>query len=278
MTVNRIIRSLMPEPALQVARWARRGMRNGAGFAQPRFTHPSALQCTVAYNRYGGYCVPWSSRHRPAAQRVLAHGVYEPDTIDFMCTHCGDGDIVHAGTFFGDFLPALSKAVAPGARILAFEPNAENYRCARITVEINACANVTLSHAALGAGTGRLHLRTADADGVPLGGASHIVAGDSQEAGATQPVQVLRLDEAVGTGRPISLIQLDVEGYEQEALSGALGTIRRWRPVIILEIWAHSPLPESSWFRDNILSLGYRRTGNLHGNAVFECGPGTERA
>lgn len=264
----------MPEPALEAARWARRRMRNGTRFVPPGFVRSSALQCTVAYNRYGGYCIPWSSRHRPAAQRVLAQDVYEPDTIEFMCTHCGDGDIVHAGTFFGDFLPALSKAVAPGARILAFEPNAENYRCARITMEINACTNVTLNHAALGATTGHLQLRTADADGVPLGGASHLVAHDSNEdqAGATEPVRVLRLDDAIATGRPISLIQLDVEGYEQEALSGALATIRKWRPVIILEVWAHSPLLESDWLRDNILSLGYRRTRNLHGNAVLECG------
>jgi FkbM family methyltransferase len=233
--------------------------------------HSSALQCTVAYNRHGGYCVPWSSRHRPAAQRILAQDVYEPDTIEFMCARCGDGDVVHAGTFFGDFLPALSKAVAPGARILAFEPNTENYRCARITMEINECANITLHHAALGASTGYLLLRTSDADGVPLGGASHVVAHDPDETGALEPVQVLRLDETADTARPISLIQLDVEGYEREALAGALTSIRKWRPVIILEVWAHSPLLESDWFRDNILSLGYRRTRNLHGNAVLEC-------
>lgn len=271
MAVNRIIKSLMPAPALQAVRWARRSIRNGTAFAQSRVAHSSALQCTVAYNQYGGYCVPWSSRHRPAAERVLAQDVYEPDTIQFMCAHCGSGDVVHAGTFFGDFLPALSKAVAPGARILAFEPNVENYRCARITLEINACTNVTLSHAALGAEAGQLHLRTADADGVSLGGASHIVANGAREASA-QPVRVVRLDDAVGIARPVSLIQLDVEGYEQEALSGALDIIRKWRPLLILEVWAHSPLPDSDWFRDNILSLGYRRTRKLHGNAVFECG------
>ncbi|HXS72717.1 MAG TPA: FkbM family methyltransferase [Rhodanobacteraceae bacterium] len=268
--MKRAIRSMVPESALHVARRAYRGVFKADHSAQARFAHTAALQCTVSYNKYGGYCVPWSSRHRPAAQRVLAQEVYEPQTIEFMCAHCADGDIIHAGTFFGDFLPALSRAVARGSRILAFEPNMENYRCARITVEINACANIMLGNAALGAGAEELQLRTVDSECTPLGGASHIIDGGLTDMDHTQPVRVVTIDSTVEPGRPVSIIQLDVEGYEKEALSGALETIRRCHPIIILEVWTHSRLLDSSWFRENILSLGYRHTLRLHGNMVFE--------
>ena len=48
----------------------------------------TALKCSISYNTYGGYCVPNSSRHRPAAQKILANDVYEPRTIEFIISNC----------------------------------------------------------------------------------------------------------------------------------------------------------------------------------------------
>jgi len=146
-----------------------------ARFSRRQYAELSALKCSVSYNQYGGYCVPESSRHRLAAQRILANDVHEPETIEFMTASCGDGDIVHAGAYFGDFLPALSAGCAQDSRIWAFEPNAENYRCARITMEINGIANVELANAGLGARREILRLKTTDSKGVALGGTSRII-------------------------------------------------------------------------------------------------------
>jgi FkbM family methyltransferase len=226
----------------------------------------SALKCTVAYNKYGGYCVPTSSIYRPAANKVLRGDVYEPDTIEFMRAHCQDRDIVHAGTFFGDFLPALSTAIGPSAMVWAFEPNHESYRCAQITLVLNEISNVRLTHAALGAQSQRLFLETTDKDGRSHGGASRIVDGSVPDGGKKESVNVVAIDDVVGPDRNVGILQLDVEGYEKEALIGAMGTVRRCLPIIIVEV-----LPESGWFAQNILSLGYRESAQLHGNSVFVC-------
>ena len=42
---------------------------------------PSVLQCCIAYNQYGGYCLPLASIHRPAPTMILSGLVHEPDTI-----------------------------------------------------------------------------------------------------------------------------------------------------------------------------------------------------
>lgn len=76
----------------------------------------SVLKCIVSYNKYGGFCVPESSCHRPVSQRIFSNGVWEPDTIEFIMSNCGDGDVVHAGTYFGDFLSALSKGITPSRK------------------------------------------------------------------------------------------------------------------------------------------------------------------
>src|SRR5579862_769240 len=172
----------------------------------------------VARNCHGQYCLPASHKQRPLAKVILNGGVWEPETIAFLASHCGDGDIVHAGTYFGDFLPALSKAIAPDARIWAFEPSEENFRCAEVTLDLNGIRNVRLTRAALGAGAGTALLCTGPVGKPPRGGASTIKA--NRDPGSVyEEVPVIAIDTVVPEERSVSIIQLDVEGYEQQALA-----------------------------------------------------------
>jgi FkbM family methyltransferase len=233
--------------------------------AIPGSNFDSVLQCCIAYNKYGGYCVPLSSSHRPAAQKILSGDIWEPKIIEFLMSRCGDGDIVHAGTFFGDFLPALSQSSAQGSRIWAFEPNPENYRCAVITACINGLQNVELINAGLGERQGFLQMVTSNADGKSLGGGSWII--QETEEGSTEgsiAVEVVTVDEVVPSERKISIIQLDVEGFEKPALAGALKSIRRCRPILILE-----SLPDEDWLSANILQLGYKIAGQACDNTIL---------
>ena len=241
-------------------------------FSRKQYDALAALKCIVSYNKYGGYCVPESSRHRPAAKTILSNDVYEPKTIEYLISNCADGDIVHAGTYFGDFLPALSQACSPKAKIWAFEPNAENYKCAKITTYINDINNVELINAGLGKRKEMLVMLTSDKNGQACGGASKILTHETGNiSGGTQAVQMVTIDETISPDRKVSIIQLDVEGHEKQALSGALKTIRRCLPIIVVEAYPQSTLLESDWFSENILVLGYQITESIHGNAVLIC-------
>ena len=236
-----------------------------------RITAPDALlRCVLASNRHGLYCVPITAMDRPAGRLVAAGDVYEPDTIDVITRHCGTGDVIHAGTYFGDLVPALSKGLATGATLWAFEPNRESFRCASITIALNGLTNVSLTHAGLGAICGMASIRMQDQTGRDLGGCSRIVPDDSQLPGCER-VTVTTVDATVGAERAVSVLQLDVEGHEREALEGALKTIARCRPLLILELQPGTRLLESTWFADHILALGYHQTRTVHGNVVLEC-------
>ena len=230
------------------------------------------LKCKISYNKYGGYCVPLSSHHRPAAQKVLTNDIHEPQTIEYILNNCKNGDVVHAGTYFGDFLPALSKGVVAGAKIWAFEPNPENYRCAKVTLEINDIKNTVLINAGLGEKPETLLIKTMGVEGLALGGASRITSEKTNDIGM-KSVQIVTVDDVVGSNRIVSIIQLDVEGYEKKALTGALKTIRRCLPIIILEVLPDSTLVDSDWFFDNIISLGYKKNHDVHGNSIFSFSP-----
>jgi len=242
--------------------------RKTARYTTMQYDYNSVLQCCIAYNQYGGYCVPLSSIHRPAVQKILSGDVYEPRTIEFIMSHCQDGDIVHAGTYFGDFLPALSRSCTPDAKIWAYEPNPENYRCAIMTLCINGLENVELKNAGLGERQHSNVMVTTNSQGIPLGGASRIISGHLKNfsGGKEEKIQIVTIDDQVPVDRNISIIQLDVEGYEKEVLSGAINTIKRCLPIIILE-----NLPDENWLNENILNLGYKVKQKVHGNTVLTC-------
>ncbi|QFU74404.1 FkbM family methyltransferase [Halioglobus maricola] len=227
------------------------------------------LPCTFAYNKFCGYCLPNSSLHRPASKAVQAGRAYERHTIDYMMANCGDGDIIHAGAYFGDFLPALSGAITDGACIWSFEPNLENFRCAEITLKINNLTNVDLTNAGLGEAGSIGYLKTASPNGVSLGGASRVVANRQAGKPGITSIKIVAIDEIVPADRQVSILQLDVEGYEKAALLDSLALIERCRPILILEQLDGGALTDSDWFKRNILSLGYSETAKIHSNVVY---------
>jgi len=133
------------------------------------------LDCTIAYNKYGGYCTPFSAQQESVVQEILKGNVYEPDTIQYIIDHCENGDVVQAGAFFGDFLPGIAKNISKNAQVWTFEPSSEYYRCAEMTILINGLTNVNLFQVGLGAEKSQQKLQVATADGRQLGGASRII-------------------------------------------------------------------------------------------------------
>jgi len=199
---------------------------------------------------------------------VLQSRVREADTLQLIGDADRDGDVVHAGTYFGDFIPALSRSRESGAIVWAFEPSRENYRCAQITTMLNDLDNVVLTHAALDSHDGgSAILQTSNPQGVPLGGESRIVIDPDRARGQTkEEVQLVTVDEVIARDRRVAIIQLDVEGHEQRALAGAIKTIERWRPLIVVET-----MPERAWVAINLAPLGYERDGSVDMNKVLRC-------
>ena len=238
---------------------------------KPYHTKPisnsNSLGGVIAYNKFGGYFLPLQSMQRPALQATLRGIVWESDTIDYLTKNCKGGDVIHAGTYFGDFLPALSQACDEDTMIWAFEPNQENYRCAEITCLINKLDNVNLHNVGLGALNSSALMNTVDSDGKSMGGSSTIIENDSNlDLTHMEEVEIISLDTLIPEDRNISILQLDIEGYEKEALMGAMGILRRCHPTLVLE----NPLPDSAWLEKSILSMGYKIVKEVQGNSILQ--------
>jgi FkbM family methyltransferase len=104
--------------------------------------------------------------------------------------------------------------------VIAVEPNPTNYEC--LQVNTKNLLGVSLWRLALGEAEGTIDLATNPKNS----GDSRIVRG-----GSTTPMR--RLDDMQLPG--VDFIKLDVQGYEAHVLRGGEETIKRYRPVCIIE-------------------------------------------
>jgi len=225
------------------------------------------FETTLGHNKYGAYCVPNSSlKTSPPAKKIISGEVYEPDTIDFIINNCKNGDVIHAGTYFGDFLPAIANNIAAGAKIWAFEPKKEHYFCAVETLKLNKIDNTSLMNVGLGAEQGTQILQTTTDDGRVWGGGSRIVS-ENKPNDCTEEISVVTIDGIIPDNRMVSILHLDVEGFETSALVGAKETIKRCLPILILET-----MPTASWIKNNLSPLGYSVKRTVHQNTILTVG------
>lgn len=222
----------------------------------------------IAVNEFGFYVVPNAFKTREVPKLLLAGEVYEPNTIRLIQRLANKGDVVSGGAFIGDFLPAISQALANGRILHTFEPAPLSLRACRANIELNNLTNVSLHPVAVGSVQGELPLQISKASGASMGARAKIAASHAQ--GETIMVAVKPIDDLVGANRKVSVLHLDIEGHEYEAIKGAQKTIEKSAPVIILEAdkpWMQRDYEEklNNLFPD----LEYRFSGTMEGNAFY---------
>lgn len=217
----------------------------------------------ICQNKWGYHCIMRGLGETPCAQKIYTGKVWEPQTIALMRRHAvKGGDIIHAGTSHGGFLPGVAAAMRDGYLIWGFEGNPDNYRCAHVTMIINGLENVILHQMALAAKPGHARYLVRK-NGTRLGGWSAIKRQPGREQDCVT-VRTSSIDEIVPEDRPVRLIQLDIEGGEYNAIMGAKRTIERCRPALVLE----GP-PRRNAVTNLVESMGYEKIKRVHGNNVF---------
>jgi len=225
----------------------------------------------ICVNEYGVYCVPDIMRKREVCRIVLKGKVNEPRTLSFIRSIVSQGDVVSGGAFIGDFLPPISKAMGADQTLYSFEPNPVSFQAATETIRLSDLRNVRLFPVAVGQHNTTVPLEVANEEGRALGGLSRIV--DAPIEGCTVDTKVTTIDDLVDDKRHVSLIHLDVETFEWEALLGARETIRRCRPFLILEA---GPEETRAKYAQNLAEvfpeIGYQLVGFMERNAFFRSG------
>ena len=217
-----------------------------------------ALLPAVAGTKYGGI---WSRfipgpqlYERGAVRRVTRDGInFELDLSCLMQWYVywgqtetqrerlysmvSPGDIVlDVGTNIGETLLHFAKIAGDSGFVYGFEPDQENFRNVQKNIGLNDFSNVHVFN--LGVSDKKEEVRLFRVDPNNLG-MNRILSDD--EAAKFDDYTVIEtdtLDNIVTQNNidRVDVIKLDIEGYEMHALRGAVGTLRRFRPKLFIEV------------------------------------------
>jgi len=115
-------------------------------------------------------------------------------------------------------------------RVLSFEPNQETFRL--LAINAGLANNIRAVNVGLGSKSATL---AASFDPLNRGGAAI-----SESSDANLTFEIIALDDYLSETDEvvISFIKMDVEGHELEALKGAVTTLKKYCPVLALELHA----------------------------------------
>lgn len=124
-------------------------------------------------------------------------------------------------------LSAVCKAVH------SFEPSPSTIPFLQQTLDANNASNVVINNAALGAAKGELRFF----DDQNSTSASHIITDDTLGRASEVVVPVTTIDAYVGEKNieQLDFIKIDIEGYEIDALRGGESTIKKLKPIVLVE-------------------------------------------
>jgi FkbM family methyltransferase len=151
---------------------------------------------------------------------------WEPEADGVIHRYARPGTtVLDIGAHIGTHTIALSHAVGKDGKVYAFEPQKKIYRELVMNMRLNQLDNVQVLRNAVGATSKKVFL------GAPIAqneGARFVAPTGEEE------VEMRTVDSLALVG--ISFMKIDVENYELEVLKGAVETIQREKPVILIEI------------------------------------------
>lgn len=156
------------------------------------------------------------------------------------------------GANAGFYALIAARRVGPRGRVYAFEPAPLLAQRIRENATRNSLDNVHIVEAAVSAKDGRIQFGIA-------GGTStenSILRADSENS---LDIESVRLDSFCQSHPDPSLLMIDIEGAEIDALQGGLTMLARARPVIMVEVhWLGRKFTD--FIEEFIEPLGYRAT------------------
>jgi FkbM family methyltransferase len=171
--------------------------------------------------------------------------------------------VMDVGANWGLYSLLISRAVGPSGKVYAFEPVPEIFARLKEHIALNNATNVIPVPIALSdeKGTAKMSVKE---------GESSLFRRVSDEF---VEVQVERLDDFVEREKieRVDAIKIDVEGAELKVIRGADKTIRRDKPILMVEIQAATlqaagTTPEELF--ETIVSYGYNAFAICHGEAI----------
>ena len=167
------------------------------------------------------------------AQAHLKGRKWEPKIAAILTKHCKKGTTaVDMGAYIGTHTMSLVDGVGPSGKVVTFEPQPWAFKGIKKTLVKNNIKNVKVVNAGLSDMKGRIKFCS---DGSGSSSVCSERSAGRKKWAEVYDIPIVTLDSYKLTN--VSVMKVDVEGHELNALMGAKNTIENSRPVIVLEVW-----------------------------------------
>lgn len=171
---------------------------------------------------------------------ILTSGAWEDSLWEWIGSHLEPGaTLVDVGAHIGTHSLRAAKKVGATGSVVAIEPNPLTAARLRDNIAASNLRNIRVYETACAESPGRLRLFLGGR--VNTGVASLSIKNATASGGTgtdSFEVEVLPLDEIISRLAPtrVDVIKVDTEGAEVRVLRGARETLRKYRPVLVLEV------------------------------------------
>lgn len=163
---------------------------------------------------------------------LINTGSYEPHITKVFREHLRPGmHVLDIGANIGYFSLLAAFIVGPAGFVQCWEPSATNVRALYASQVANGFRNIEVIQAAATDTPRLLNYFRANSNG----NVADVQSARPEDILASETVMGLRIDDCVSPDTPLNFVKIDVEGHEFKALTGALKTLQRTRPVIVSE-------------------------------------------
>lgn len=175
---------------------------------------------------------------RTAPNMLLNHGAYEPQELQILREIARHAQIVFdVGANVGWYTLNIARAIARrGGHLYAFEPIPSTFQTLQENVRLNALQScTTLSQLGLGEKADDVEFYVPNVTGSVAASQRPLF---EQQDNRKVRARIVRLDDFVAERalKRLDLLKCDIEGGELAMLKGGLDTLRRFRPVLFLEL------------------------------------------
>jgi FkbM family methyltransferase len=177
----------------------------------------------------------------------------ENDFFRFLDLLPADATVADLGANIGIMTYHLSRWCSKG-KIIAIEPIPDNFCILEKIIVRYSLKNVKALNIALGNKNEEIKMLVPKLGNAKQQGLSHVIETDAREKGDTFNVPCFTFDEIVKEEK-ITGIKIDVENYEYPVLTGALETLKKYKPIIYAELWDNENRQQCFKLLD---SLGYK--------------------
>ena len=184
---------------------------------------------------------------------------HEPIHTQLICQEIKPGMIcIDLGANIGYYAILEGKLVGKKGKVICIEPSPTNFSYLKKNIELQQNSNFEAFNFAIGDRDSTVKFQVSDKSNW-----SRVVSEFHHEyADQTKTIEVpmKKLDSFLRENpQPkIDLIRMDIEGFEYEASFGMVETLKKFKPILIIEVHTNElSLERAKEFLDNLRKLGY---------------------